>query len=347
MQQSRPLIGLTLGDPGGIGPEIVAQCLVDPAIRKSARLVIYGSAGPLTMAANHLGTTHNWYRAGLKDFRDKPIDDTPLVLDDSDNGEFIDVQRDACKLQGAASKRWVEFAIADAMRDKEDPRRLDAIVTGPISKAAWSLAGFNWPGHTELFAHRSKTKQVTMVFQSPNLRVSLATVHVPLMTVRDILTIGRVFDAIDRGAEACRKLGITRPRLAVCGLNPHAGEGGVLGWEEEKIISPAIEMASAGGVDVHGPYPADTLFRRAVGGEFDLVVAMYHDQGLIPMKLLGQGNAVNWTVGLPFIRTSPDHGTAFDIAGTGQADPSSMKAAIGMAATLASTTLTPEPSSGR
>jgi 4-hydroxythreonine-4-phosphate dehydrogenase len=155
------------------------------------------------------------------------------------------------------------------------------------------------------------------------------------MTVRDILTIGRVFDAISRGEEACKLLGVNGPRIAVCGLNPHAGEDGVLGWEEQKVITPAIEMARSGGIDVSGPFPADTLFRRAVGGEFDLVVAMYHDQGLIPLKLLGQGSAVNWTVGLPFIRTSPDHGTAFDIAGRGQADPSSMKAAIDLAIRLA------------
>jgi 4-hydroxythreonine-4-phosphate dehydrogenase len=157
-------------------------------------------------------------------------------------------------------------------------------VTAPISKEAWSLAGFKWPGHTELLAHRAKAKQVSMVFDSPQLKVSLVTVHVPLMAVRDMLTIGRVFDAISRGQEACQLLGIARPRIAVCGLNPHAGEGGVLGWEEEKVIRPAIAMALNNGVDVHGPFPADTLFRRAVDGEFDLVVAMYHDQGLIPTE---------------------------------------------------------------
>ena len=248
--------------------------------------------------------------------------------------------RSHCSRQGADSKRWVEHAIADAMRSSDDPRRLDAIVTAPICKEAWALAGFNWPGHTELLAHRAKAKQVTMVFESPHLRVALATVHVPLMTVRDILSIGRVVDAIDRGDEACRLLGIERPRIAVCGLNPHAGEGGVLGWEEEKVIRPAIDMARHHGVQVEGPFPADTLFRRAVGGEFDIVVAMYHDQGLIPLKLLGQGTAVNWTVGLPFIRTSPDHGTAFDIAGRGQADASSMKAAIALAIRLATRTET-------
>jgi len=334
METTQPLIGVTLGDPGGIGPEIVAQCLHDPVLRSQARLVVYGAAGPLTLAAERLGTPVDWFRACSAEHRDKPLADTPVILDDAE-GDFTDVLRRPCKPQGAASKLWVEQAIVDALRPEEDPRRLDAIVTAPISKEAWSLAGFNWPGHTELLAHRAKAKQVTMVFESPHLRVALATVHVPLMSVRDILTIGRVFDAIDRGAEACRLLGLKAPRIAVCGLNPHAGEGGVLGWEEEKVIAPAIEMARSGGLDVAGPFPADTLFRRAVGGEFDLVVAMYHDQGLIPLKLLGQGSAVNWTVGLPFIRTSPDHGTAFDIAGRGQADASSMKAAIDLAIRLA------------
>jgi 4-hydroxythreonine-4-phosphate dehydrogenase len=259
------------------------------------------------------------------------------VLDDVHHGDLLDVQRAPRKNTGAASKRWVELAIHDALRPADDARRLDAIVTAPISKEAWSLAGFKWPGHTELLAHRAKARQVSMVFDSPQLKVALVTVHVPLMAVRDMLTIGRVFDTIGRGQEACQLLGIARPRIAVCGLNPHAGEGGVLGWEEEKVISPAIAMARNNGVDVHGPFPADTLFRRAVDGEFDLVVAMYHDQGLIPLKLLSQGTAVNWSVGLPFIRTSPDHGTAFDIAGRWLADPSSMKAALDLAIRLTST----------
>ncbi len=326
---------MTLGDPGGIGPEIVAQCLADEPLRAQARLVVYGAAGPLSLAADAHGARRDWYRACADEHGDKPLADTPIVLDDSRHGDLLDAAPAPRKAQGAASKHWVERAINDAMRPWGDARRLDAIVTAPISKEAWSLAGFNWPGHTELLAHRAKAKQVTMVFESPHLRVALATVHVPLMAVRDILTIGRIFDAIERGAEACRLLGIAKPRLAVCGLNPHAGESGVLGWEESNIVSPAIDMARGGGVNVTGPFPADTLFRRAVGGEFDLVVAMYHDQGLIPLKLLGQGGAVNWSVGLPFIRTSPDHGTAFDIAGRGHADASSMKAAIALAIRLA------------
>ncbi|MBT5657125.1 MAG: 4-hydroxythreonine-4-phosphate dehydrogenase PdxA [Phycisphaerae bacterium] len=332
---SRPLIGITMGDPAGIGPEIVAHCLADTELNARARLVVYGAGAPLTMACEQIATRANWFRANIDEHNDKPIVDTPIVLDDARHGDLHDLRHEPRKLAGAASKHWVECAIHDAMRTDDNPRKLDAIVTAPISKKAWSLAGFKWPGHTELLAHRAKAKQVSMVFDSPHLRVALATVHVPLMAVRDILTIGRVFDAISRGEESCTLLGLSHPRIAVCGLNPHAGEDGVLGWEESKVITPAIEMARSGGIDVSGPFPADTLFRRAVGGEFDLVVAMYHDQGLIPLKLLGQGSAVNWTVGLPFIRTSPDHGTAFDIAGRGQANPSSMKAAIDLAIRLA------------
>jgi 4-hydroxythreonine-4-phosphate dehydrogenase len=340
-EQYRPLIGITMGDPAGIGPEIVASCLGDEALRDRGRLVVYGGGAALTLACEQIGARPDWFRASMADHADKPLSDTPIVLDDDRHGDIVNTPPGPHKRTGAASKHWVELAIRDAMRPGDDPRRLDAIVTAPISKEAWSLAGFNWPGHTELLASRAKAKQVSMVFVSPHLRVALATVHVPLMGVRDILTIGRVFDAIDRGAQACRLLGIRQPRLAVCGLNPHAGESGVLGWEEEKVITPAIEMASEGGIDVCGPIPADTLFRRAVGGEFDLVVAMYHDQGLIPLKLLGQGNAVNWSVGLPFVRTSPDHGTAFDIAGRGQADASSMKAAVDLAIRLCSPATAP------
>jgi 4-hydroxythreonine-4-phosphate dehydrogenase len=166
------------------------------------------------------------------------------------------------------------------------------------------------------------------MFVGPRLRVVLATVHLPLMDIRNALTIGRVFDAIDLGVEGCRQVGIERPRVAVCGLNPHAGEGGLLGDEEERLIRPAIGHAVEAGMDVKGPFPADTVFGAAVAGRFDLVVAMYHDQGLIPVKLIARDETVNMTVGLPIVRTSPDHGTAFDIAGKGIADAGSMKASL-------------------
>ena len=172
---------------------------------------------------------------------------------------------------------------------------------------------------TELLAHRTRTRRTAMFFEAPKMRVVLATVHVPLMELRNLLTIGRVFDPIDLGHQACIDLGIPAPRIAVCGLNPHAGEQGLLGDEEIRIIQPAIQMAQDAGMNVHGPFPADTIFKQAIDGKWDLVVAMYHDQGLIPMKLAQHRTSVNWTIGLPIIRTA-DHGTAYDIAGTGQAD---------------------------
>jgi len=174
-----------------------------------------------------------------------------------------------------------------------------------------------------------------MMFVGPQLRVVLATVHIPLMEVRNRLTIGCVLDAIELGAQGCHTVGIAHPRIAVCGLNPHAGEAGILGDEETRLIEPAIKFAVEQGINASGPFPADTIFNAALAGKYDLVVAMYHDQGLIPVKLIARDQSVNMTVGLPIIRTSPDHGTAFDIAGKGRANSSSMRAAIMLAAAVA------------
>jgi 4-hydroxythreonine-4-phosphate dehydrogenase len=213
---------------------------------------------------------------------------------------------------------------------------IDAIVTAPISKTSWDIAGFRkWPGHTELLAEKCKCKNVAMMFVAPQLRVVLATIHEALFAIRDKLTIGCVFNPIDLADRALRKwFGIKKPRIAVCGLNPHAGEEGKFGDEENRIIAPAILMAQEAGIDASGPFPADTVFLKAIDGRFDCVVAMYHDQGLLPIKLLAWRQAVNVTLGLPIIRTSPDHGTAFDIAGKNKADPSSMIAAIQLAIDL-------------
>ena len=243
--------------------------------------------------------------------------------------------REPSKAGGLASKNFVEDAILDAMRAHDDPRRLDAIVTAPISKESWTLAGFRWPGHTELFAARTRAKRQAMAFVSPRLKVALATTHVPLMEIRNLLTIGRVHEPIALGHELCVRLGIEKPRIAVCGLNPHAGENGMFGDEEIRVIKPAIDIARGTGIDVHGPFPGDTIFIDAAAGNWDLVVAMYHDQGLIPVKLLGWDKAVNVTIGLPIVRTSPDHGTAFGIAGKNQASEGSMRAAVELAIQLA------------
>jgi 4-hydroxythreonine-4-phosphate dehydrogenase len=221
-------------------------------------------------------------------------------------------------------------AVEDALAGE-----VDAMATAPINKQAFALAGLRWRGHTELLAHLTHAPSVAMMFHADALRVVLGTIHEPLAAVPRLLTRQVLEGVIRLAARELRRFGFARPRLAVCGLNPHAGEGGVLGDEEQRVIAPAIAACAGDGIDVAGPYPADTLFVRASRGEFDAVVACYHDQGLIPVKLLAFGKAVNVTLGLPIIRTSVDHGTAFDIAGRNAADPGSMIAAVRLAAKLA------------
>jgi 4-hydroxythreonine-4-phosphate dehydrogenase len=331
----KPLVGISMGDPLGIGPEVVVKALADSVLRARARFVVYGDNEVLLAAAETARVTPTWFRSSLEHAREGGMmlgDFT--VIDYGIHGSLGGV-REPSRAGGAASKIFVEDAITDAMRAPGDQRRIDAVVTAPISKESWTLAGFRWPGHTELLAARTKAKQQAMAFVSPRLRVALATTHVPLMEIRNLLTIGRVHEPIALGHELCQRLGVAKPRIAVCGLNPHAGENGMFGDEEIRVIKPAIDMARAAGIDAHGPFPGDTIFIDAAAGKWDLVVAMYHDQGLIPVKLLGWDKAVNVTLGLPIVRTSPDHGTAFGIAGRGVASEGSMRAAIDLAIDLA------------
>ena len=236
-------------------------------------------------------------------------------------------------LSGAAGQAAYD-AIVRAVRDAQDGR-VDAVATAPVNKEAFRLAGLPWSGHTDLLAHLTGAPHVAMLFYSDAIRVVLATVHVPLSEVPRVLTRASLEATIDLTARELPRFGIAHPRIAVAGLNPHAGEHGLFGSEEAETIAPAIEACRSRGADVSGPFPGDTVFLRAQRGEFDVVIACYHDQGLIPVKLLAFGEAVNVTIGLPIVRTSVDHGTAFDIAGTGVADPSSMIAAVLLAARLA------------
>ncbi|HEX5474456.1 MAG TPA: 4-hydroxythreonine-4-phosphate dehydrogenase PdxA [Vicinamibacterales bacterium] len=231
---------------------------------------------------------------------------------------------------GQAAYDAVVRAVADARAGA-----VAAIATAPLNKEALALAGLPWKGHTDLLAHLTGASDVAMMFDSDVLRVVLATVHVPLRDVPALVTRDRVERTIALTARELPRFGVAAPRVAVAGLNPHAGEHGVLGDEDETVLRPAVAACRARGVDVSGPWPADTVFGRAARGEFDVVVACYHDQGLIPVKLLAFGRAVNVTLGLPIVRTSVDHGTAFDIAGRGVADPSSLVQAIRLAARLA------------
>jgi 4-hydroxythreonine-4-phosphate dehydrogenase len=233
---------------------------------------------------------------------------------------------------GQAAYDAIVSATADALAG-----RVDALATAPINKAAFAAAGLPWKGHTELLAHLCGVRDVAMMFWSEKLRVVLATVHVPLAEVPRALTSDRLRTVIQLAAESLPRFGVKSPRLAVAGLNPHAGEDGLLGTEERDVMAPAVAAARSRGIDVSGPWPADTIFVRAAKGEFDAVIAAYHDQGLVPVKLVAFGEAVNVTLGLPIIRTSVDHGTAFDIAGQGVADPGSLIEAVRLASRLALT----------
>ena len=332
MDVNRPLIGMTMGDPCGVGAEIIVKALSDENLRRRARYVVFGFSEQLSYTADRLEATWTVFRDHHENIRRYPYD--LVVMDYDEISPPAALPRGPSKVGGLASMAFCEGAIAAAKAGL-----IDAIVTAPISKTSWVLAGHKrFPGHTELLAKRCKRKpgQVAMMFVSPQLKVVLATIHESLFDLRNSFTIGCVFNPIDLADQALREwFGIENPRIAVAGLNPHAGEEGQFGDEEQRVISPAITMAGEAGINVKGPFPGDTIFLKALEGKYDAVVAMYHDQGLIPIKLLAWKEAVNVTLGLPIIRTSPDHGTAFDIAGKNRADASSFKAAVSLAIDLA------------
>jgi 4-hydroxythreonine-4-phosphate dehydrogenase len=289
---NRPRIGITVGDPAGIGPEIAARAAADPKVVEVCEPILYGPHETSDLAR---------FRPG-------------------------ELSAEA----GRAAYEAIVRAVDDARRGT-----IDAIATAPINKEAFALAGLPWKGHTDLLAHITASPQVAMMFYAEALRVVLATIHVPLAEVPTLLTRDLVDRIITLTAREMPRFGYERPRLAFAGLNPHAGEHGVIGSEDETVLRPAVEDARGRGIEISGPWPGDTVFVRAARGEFDAVIACYHDQGLIPVKLLAFGRAVNVTLGLPIVRTSVDHGTAFDIAGRGIADHSSLVEAVRLAARLA------------
>jgi 4-hydroxythreonine-4-phosphate dehydrogenase len=326
----RPTIAITMGDPAGIGAEVIVKALADPVLRQRARYIIYGMNELLHYAADIAEYDVFWWRDQFNGrLRAYPHD---VVVVDYDTYSMLgSAIRSPSKMGGEASMRFCLDAI-DAAKQK----LVDAVVTAPIAKESWKLAGYHFPGHTELFAQRTGARRHAMMFAGGPLKVVLSTVHIPLMGLWGKLNIGAVFQPIELLHQALVEwFDIPKPRIAVAGLNPHASENGQFGDEEERIISPAILMARDQGIDVSGPYPPDTVFLKALNGQFDAVVCMYHDQGLIPVKLLAFDRAVNITLGLPIIRTSPDHGTAFDIVGRNRANPGSMRSAIEMAIDLA------------
>lgn len=334
-----PVIGLSMGDPCGIGPEIIVKALADPRLRHAAAYRIFGESTCLARAAEAAGLEPQWWIESPQQSADlRPVRGQVVITDHPRFAEAIAAEQarpevGPSRIGGESSLAFLNAAVDAALCDAADPHHVDALVTAPIAKSSWHLAGLRrFPGHTEFLADRTKSKHFAMMFVAPQLRVVLATIHIPLSQVAEMLTIGRVFEPILLGRDACRDLlGIDHPRIAVCGLNPHASENGLFGEEEKRLIEPAIRQAVEQGIDASGPYPADTVFNAALAGRFDLVVAMYHDQGTIPVKLLARDDAVNVTIGLPIIRTSPDHGTAFDIAGKNTANPGSMIAAVGLA----------------
>lgn len=318
-----------MGDPAGIGAEVIVKALADPVLRNRARYVIFGMNEMLSYAADLAEYDVFWWRDQYNGrLRAYPHD---VVVVDYDQFTMLGTAiRSPSKMGGEASMRFCLDAI-EAARQK----LVDAVVTAPIAKESWKLAGYHYPGHTELFAQRTGTRRYAMMFAGGPFKVVLATVHMPLMGLWGKLNIGAVFQPIELIHQAMVDWwDIPKPRIAVCGLNPHASENGQFGDEEERIISPAIFMAREQGIDATGPYAPDTIFIAARDGKYDAVVAMYHDQGLIPVKLLAFDRAVNVTLGLPIIRTSPDHGTAFDIVGRNRANPGSMRSAIELAIDL-------------
>ncbi len=325
-----PLIGITMGDPAGIGPEIIVKALADRDIYRSCRPVVLGDAEVLSSAVlkapNEVLLNRITSLSGIESIPGN-IDLLPVSSLKADA-----VKPGSPTIEGG--KAMVDYILkAVEMCLKGE---LDAMVTNPINKALMHKAGHLFEGHTQLIAQLTDCDEYVMMLAGKTLRVVLVTIHCPLKDVPAILDTKMIFKTITITVEALKKdFGLENPRLGVASLNPHAGESGLFGLEEEEVIGPAVKQAINEGYHVEGPLPPDTLFYKAASGRFDAVVAMYHDQGLIPLKLLHFSDAVNVTLGLPIIRTSVDHGTAYDIAGSNQADASSLKAAIDMAAMMA------------
>ena len=323
MTPYRPVIGITMGDAAGVGPEVIVKSLGHASVYERCRPVVIGDAARLRLAGTLIGgqvpavrtvasPAEARYECGTVD-----CIDLGLIPPDLPFGQLSAVA-------GDAAYRYIERAV-----ELTRTEQIDAICTAPLNKEALHAGGHKFPGHTEMLAYLTGTPEVSMMLVAPKLRVIHVTTHIGLIDAIARIEPGLVARTIERAHETLERAGIPRPHIGVCGINPHAGEGGLFGHgEEAEKIEPAIEACRAEGINVEGPLPADTLFFRAGRGDFDVVVAMYHDQGHGPVKVLGVEHGVNITVGLPVIRTSVDHGTAFDIAGKGTVDERSMLEAL-------------------
>ena len=323
-----PLIAVTLGDPVGVGPEIIAKTFADPQFYEKNRAVVVGDVAIVKRAINLLNLTlklnvisrphEGSFESGVLDLI--PVSELPEDL------PFGELDERA----GAAAFEYVKRATELATEGE-----VQAVCTAPLNKEAMHLGGHKYPGHTEILADLTNTKDYAMMLVAEDLRVIHVSTHVSLKEAIERVQPERELTVIHLARDALLKLGVSEPKIAVAGVNPHAGENGLFGDEDAERIRPAVEKAVEEGIEASGPWAADTVFSRARKGEFDMVVVQYHDQGHVPIKLLGFESGVNVTVGLPFFRTSVDHGTAFDIAGTGKADHTSLGAALDLARVLA------------
>lgn len=329
----RPLLAIACGDPAGIGPEVSLKAVAAERLdHPDLRVVLVGDRSHLEALNRRLGSP---LPEVLPDLSTEAGHSAPISFLPAAPSPLVGPLEPG----GAPAARAALDALRVAARGCLEGR-FDALVTAPVSKEAILRADIPFVGQTEFLAELAGRPEVTMMLLGDDdrgrwLRVALVTTHLPLRAVADALTPEAVLRTIRHAQHAAQTLGLPRARVVVCGLNPHAGEGGMLGDEEIRILRPALQQARTEGIDVHGPGSADTVFHQAFRGDYDVIVSMYHDQGLPPLKLVAFDRGVNWTLGLPFPRTSPDHGTAFDLAGRGLADPSSMRAALRLAARLA------------
>jgi 4-hydroxythreonine-4-phosphate dehydrogenase len=328
----RPIVAVTMGDASGIGPEIIVKAMQHGEIQNTARILVIGDARIM--------------KGALKFAKNEPLEINPIKSVDEarftrGTVDVLDLANlepgkvkvgQVCAPCGKAAVQYLEKAIDLAKR-----KEVNAITTAPINKEAIRKAGYKFDGHTEILAKRTKTKNYAMMFVSDAFWVMLVTTHLPLNKVSKAISKKRVLQTIKLANETLYNIRGKKPKIGVAGLNPHAGEGGIFGSEEKKIIRPAVDEARRMGINVKGPISPDGIFYLAKVGMFDIVIAMYHDQGLIPLKLLSFNRSVNVTVGLPIIRTSVDHGTGFDIAGKGWANPTSLIEAIKVAAHFSKT----------
>ncbi|OAS87780.1 MULTISPECIES: 4-hydroxythreonine-4-phosphate dehydrogenase PdxA [Metabacillus] len=331
MNQQKPIVGITMGDAAGVGPEIILKSLAKEEMYEISRPLVIGDSKILERAKSFVNSELKIESVNAENLENLAYEyGTVYCLDLNLLSEELKVGQ-VSKEAGHAAFKYLETAIELAKQQK-----ISAICTAPLNKEALHKGGHKYPGHTEILADLTGTQDFSMMLSAPNLKVIHVTTHVGILDAVKLINPERVYHVIKLAHDTLQKAGINAPKIAVCGINPHAGENGLFGYgeEEEKVI-PGVEKAQGEGIDVVGPLPADTLFFRTVRGDFDIVVAMYHDQGHGPVKVLGLDAGVNITVGLPIIRTSVDHGTAFDIAGKGIADEKSLMEAMRQAVELA------------